>query len=62
MIDELRTAIRDSTFTQAELAKRSGLSQSVISDFASGKTEGATIEKYLRLMQILGFHIRKGTR
>lgn len=46
---------REVGWTQLELAKRSGVFQSVISDIESGKTKFPRVETIKRLGQCLGF-------
>jgi len=57
LANKLREAIKKSGKTQAEIAALSGVSQSVISSFTSGK-QSLSIEKAEKLALAIGYKIR----
>lgn len=56
-IKTLRRAIDASELTQAELAKRAGVTQSAISDFRSGRS-GETLAGWLRVAAEVGLELQ----
>lgn len=56
--EKLRDAIRQSGLSANELAKRSGVPQTTISRFLSGKDLG--IHRAAKLAKVLGLELREG--
>ena len=56
LADDVRTAIRESGLSRYEIAKKTGVSQSVLSRFMSGET-GMTLATLERIAPLLGLEI-----
>lgn len=54
--EKIRSAIERSELTRAEISRRSGVDQAILSRFVNG-TGGLTLESIERLAPVLGFDI-----